>query len=246
MLRKLLEIDLKNSELSKKKVKPTIFKIRSSSTHGRSNHPQSNLTCKSRIEELKKITDDNKLILNKLSHVKSNYDHKKLEKEGDHQQSVCKQMSDAAGRYTKHPFFAQENPAATFYRKAAVHSSSQKKRSLIEKYQNFCSTFYKGPNTGNRSCSNVIEKATTSTAATLDHGFSEAIITKKKKRRMKNRNFMSQFKLKDSSVNGLSMGHDYLGASASEEPFFQRRDQIVSMKMDQRHNRSHREILEGT
>ena len=39
MLRKLLEIDLKNSELSKKKVKPTIFKIRSSSTHGRSNHP---------------------------------------------------------------------------------------------------------------------------------------------------------------------------------------------------------------
>ncbi len=86
MLRKLLEIDLKHSVLNKKKMKPAVFKIRSLSTNGRSNHPQLQINLKTRIEELRKVTDENKIILNKLQNIKPHYDHKKWERDSKQMQ----------------------------------------------------------------------------------------------------------------------------------------------------------------
>lgn len=81
MLQKLLEIDHKRSDLNKKKIKPVVFKIRSHSQTRGGNHPQVKLNLKSRMDELKLISEENQIILQKLKEVKPLINHKQLERE---------------------------------------------------------------------------------------------------------------------------------------------------------------------
>ena len=79
MLQKLLEIDHKHTDLNKRKMKPVVFKIRSLSAAKGSSHPQIKLHLRSRMEEMKQISEENQIILKKLKDIKPLINHKKLE-----------------------------------------------------------------------------------------------------------------------------------------------------------------------
>ena len=76
-----MEIDKTPSELSKKRVKPRVFKIRSLSASKSSNHPQMLLNLKSRTEELIKISHENQLIVKKLKEAKPSIDVSRMKSE---------------------------------------------------------------------------------------------------------------------------------------------------------------------
>ncbi|CDW77509.1 UNKNOWN [Stylonychia lemnae] len=142
MLQKLLDIDLKKSELNKKMIKPVVFKIRSFSAGKRqSNHPQIKLNAKSHVDELRQIGDENKIILRKLQDVKSQINFKQIEKDHKKMHSLSLQMSKNAGRIPRHPFFQHDNPCTTFYRET-VNKPNQQKLRLMKDYRMFCQNLY--------------------------------------------------------------------------------------------------------
>lgn len=68
---------MKPSELSKQLMKPKILQYRSLSN----GKPRPSLNMYNRIEELKKISDENQIILKKIHYTKPHYNHFELEKE---------------------------------------------------------------------------------------------------------------------------------------------------------------------
>lgn len=121
-------------------MKPMLFRLRSSSTSKL--HPKPSLNVHNRIEDLKKISDQNRLILRKLQEVKPSYDHKKWESDNKVRKNFVRLMSQCAGRFTKHPFFINDgkpsNPAATIY----LNARSSHKKKAITGAELFAKTMY--------------------------------------------------------------------------------------------------------
>ena len=87
MLKKLIDIDLKKSDLNKRNIEPVAFKVRKSQNKRKSLaakllvclHPQLQMNKKSRLDELREIAQGNLILMKKLQEVKPSYDAKKIE-----------------------------------------------------------------------------------------------------------------------------------------------------------------------
>jgi hypothetical protein len=132
LLKKMLAIDIKHSDLSKQMMKPKIMQVKSANeTKGRS---KSSMNIGNRINDLRKITDDNRIILLKLSEVKSTFNREKWKKESKQSAYLSNLISQNAAKFSRHPFFdgKMSNPALTFYRNVVEHSPGPGKKSLTK------------------------------------------------------------------------------------------------------------------
>jgi hypothetical protein len=144
MLRKLIEIDMKHSDLSKRRCEPVTFKIRKSAFGKRISSqpsskphlcpPQLQMNKKSRIDELREIAHGNFIMMKKLQEVKPSYEARQLEKDSNKQFKLSNQLSRNGTKYIKNPFFVTDNPAETLFRKLqhSGHSALKAKQSRGE------------------------------------------------------------------------------------------------------------------
>lgn len=84
MLRKLIDIDLKRSELHKKNLEPHSFKKPKKKKSGHlviSQQPQLQMGKKSRIDELREIAAENIILMRKLNEARPSLDVREIESE---------------------------------------------------------------------------------------------------------------------------------------------------------------------
>ncbi len=88
-----------------------------------------------RLDELREIAIENIILMKKLNEAKPSMDAHQMECEQKRKIKLSHNLSRNAGRFTRHPFFVSENPAAKLYRNIVDCDSqtSYKKQQITQK-----------------------------------------------------------------------------------------------------------------
>jgi hypothetical protein len=79
---------------------------------------------RSRLDELREIAMENIILMRKLNEAKPSMDVHQMEVEQKRKIKFSHHLSRNAGKFSRHPFFVTDNPAAKLYRNIVDYESA--------------------------------------------------------------------------------------------------------------------------
>jgi len=79
---------------------------------------------RSRLDELREIAMENIILMRKLNEAKPSMDVHQMEVEQKRKIKFSHHLSRNAGKFSRHPFFVTDNPAAKLYRNIVDYEST--------------------------------------------------------------------------------------------------------------------------